>query len=166
MEINFCNFDINQVLMRGPIFYIKLFTISLLLFSFTSLSNESKWNLIYQSDEVTIESKNHNCDFSDAYDQEFIFLRITNLTDSSLSLSYYLELWYDYECINCENKKPEYEKSFNLSARETIISDCINKPNESKIFVKFSLPLSKMPGVKKIVKLTNFELKNISLKYD
>lgn len=166
MEINFCNFDINQVLMRGPIFHIKLFTISLLLLSFTSLSNESKWNLIYQSDEVTIETKNHNCDFSDAYDQEFIFLKINNLTDSSLSLSYYLELWYDNECINCENKKPEYEKSFNLNARETIISDCINKPNESKIFVKFSLPLSKMPGVNKIVKLTNFELKNISLKYD
>ena len=33
-------------------------------------------NLIYQSDEVTIETKNQNCDFSDAYDQEFIFLRL------------------------------------------------------------------------------------------
>ena len=149
--------------MRGPIFQIKLFTISLLLLSFTALSNESKWDLIFESDEVTIETKNHNCDFSDAYDQEFIFLRITNLTDSSLTLSYYLQLWYDNECINCENKKPEYEKSFKLSARETITSDCFN---ESKIFVKFSLPLSKMPGVNKIVELTNFELKNISLKYE
>ena len=152
--------------MRGPIFQIKLFTISLLLLSFTALSNESKWNLIFQSDEVTIETKSHNCDFSDAYDQEFIFLRITNLTDSSLTLSYYLELWYDNKCINCENKKLEYEKSFKLSAREKIISDCLNKSNESKIFVKFSLPLSKMPGVNKIVKLTKFELKNISLKYE
>ena len=70
--------------MRGP-FYIKLLTISFILLSFTALSNESKWNLIYQSDEVTIETKNQNCDFSDAYDQEFIFLRITNLTDSSLT---------------------------------------------------------------------------------
>ena len=165
-KLIFCNFDTNQVLMKGPIFHIKLFTISLFLLSFTSLGNESKWNLIYQSDEVTIETKNHNCDFSDAYDQEFIFLRITNLTDSSLILSYYLELWYDNECINCENKKSEYEKSFNLNARETTISDCINKSNESKIFVKFSLPLSKMPGVNKIVRLTNFELKNISLKYE
>tara|TARA_B100000575_G_scaffold289791_1_gene292226 strand:- start:304 stop:762 length:459 start_codon:yes stop_codon:yes gene_type:complete len=152
--------------MRGPIFQIKLFTISLLLLSFTALSNESKWNLIFQSDEVTIETKSHNCDFSDAYDQEFIFLRISNLTDSSLTLSYYLELWYDNKCINCENKKLEYEKSFKLSAREKIISDCLNKSNESKIFVKFSLPLSKMPGVNKIVKLTKFELKNISLKYE
>lgn len=149
--------------MGGSIFHFKLFIISLLFLSFTTLSNESKWNLIYQSDEVTIETKNHNCDFSDAYDQEFIFLRITNLTDSSLTLSYSLELWYDNECVNCENKKPEYEKSFKLNARETILSDCFN---ESKIFVKFSLPLSKMPGVNKIVKLTNFELKNISLKYE
>tara|TARA_B100001939_G_scaffold220865_1_gene190081 strand:+ start:32 stop:487 length:456 start_codon:yes stop_codon:yes gene_type:complete len=151
--------------MRGP-FCIKLLTISFTLLSLTALSNESKWNLIHQSDEVTIESKNYNCDFSDAYDQEFIFLRITNLTDSSLTLSYYLELWYDNNCINCENKKPEYVKSFNLSAREITISDCFNKSNESKIFVKFSLPLSKMPGVNKIVKLTDFELKNISLKYE
>ena len=151
--------------MRGP-FYIKLLTISFILLSFTALSNESKWNLIYQSDEVTIETKNQNCDFSDAYDQEFIFLRITNLTDSSLTLSYYLELWYDNDCINCENKKPEFEKFFKLNAKETITSDCFNKSNESKIFVRFSLPLSKMPGVNKIVKLTNFELKNILHKYE
>ena len=152
--------------MRGPIFYIKLLTIFLILLNFTALSNESKWNLIYKSDEITIETKNHNCDFSDAYDQEFIFLRITNLTDSSLTLNYYLELWYDNDCINCKNKKPEYEKSLKLNAKETIISDCHNKSNDSKIFVRFSLPLSKMPGVNSIVKLTNFELKNISLKYD
>ena len=152
--------------MRWPIFYIKLLTTSFILLSFSALSNESKWSLIYKSDEVTIETKSHNCEFSDAYDQEFIFLRITNLHDSSLTLSYYLELWYDNDCINCENKKPEYEKSFNLNARETTISDCSYKSNESKIFVKFSLPLSKMPGVNKIVKLTNFELKNISLKYE
>jgi len=151
--------------MRGP-FYIKLLIISFILLSFTALSNESKWNLIYQSDEVTIETKNQNCDFSDAYDQEFIFLRITNLTDSSLTLSYYLELWYDNDCINCENKNPEFEKFFKLNAKEIITSDCFNKSNESKIFVRFSLPLSKMPGVNKIVKLTNFELKNILHKYD
>ena len=48
--------------MRGP-FYIKLLTTSFILLSFTALSNESKWNLIYKSDEVTIETKNQNCDF-------------------------------------------------------------------------------------------------------
>ena len=111
--------------------------------SFNATGIESKWQILHQNDEVIIETKNYNCDFSDAYDQEFIFLKITNLTESSLTLKYSLKLWYDNECINCDNNKPEYEKLFKLNPKETITSNCYERLNQSKIFVKFSMPLEK-----------------------
>ena len=134
--------------------------------SFNATAIESKWQILHQNDEVIIETKNYNCDFSDAYDQEFIFLKITNLTESSLTLKYSLKLWYDNECINCDSSKPEYEKLFKLNPKETITSNCYERLNQSKIFVKFSMPLEKMPGVNKIVKLTNFEINNIRVEYE
>ena len=93
-------------------------------------------------------------------------MKITNLTQSSLTLKYSLKLWYDNECINCDSNKPEYEKLFKLNPKETITSNCYERLNQSKIFVKFSMPLEKMPGVNKIVKLTNFEINNIRVEYE
>ena len=149
--------------MKRPNFLIiLLFT----LISLKATASETKWQILHENDEVIIETKNYNCDFSDAYDQEFIFLKITNLTESSLTLKYSLKLWYDNECINCDTNKPEYEKLFKLNPKETITSNCYQRLNQSKIFVKFSMPLEKMPGVNKIVKLTNFEINNISVVYE
>lgn len=152
--------------MKGPNFYNLLVILSFMFISFNATGIESKWQILHQNDEVIIETKNYNCDFSDAYDQEFIFLKITNLTESSLTLKYSLKLWYDNECINCDSNKPEYEKLFKLNPKETITSNCYERLNQSKIFVKFSMPLEKMPGVNKIVKLTNFEINNIRVEYE
>ena len=152
--------------MKGPNFYNLLVILFFTFMSFNATGIESKWQILHQNDEVIIETKNYNCDFSDAYDQEFIFLKITNLTESSLTLKYSLKLWYDNECIYCVNNKPEYEKLFKLNPNETITSNCYERLNQSKIFVKFSMPLEKMPGVNKIVKLTNFEINNIRVEYE
>ena len=134
--------------------------------SFSSTGSESKWQILHENDEITIETKNYNCDFSDAYDQEFIFLKITNLTESHVTLKYSLKLWYDNECINCVSNKPEYEKLFKLNPKETITSNCYERSNQSKIFVRFSLPLEKMPGIKEIIELTKFEIKDITIEYE
>ena len=149
--------------MKRPNFLIiLLFT----LISLKATASETKWQILHENDEVIIETKNYNCDFSDAYDQEFIFLKITNLTEYSLTLKYSLKLWYDNECINCDSNRPEYEKLFKLNPNETITSNSYERLNQSKIVVKFSMPLEKMPGVNKIVKLTNFEINNIRVEYE
>lgn len=152
--------------MRGPNFYNFLIILFSICITFSATGIESNWQIIHENDEVIIETKNYNCDLSDAYDQEFVFLKITNLTESIVTLKYSLKLWYDNECINCDSNKPEYEKLFKLNPKETITSNCYERLNQSKIFVKFSMPLEKMPGVNKIVKLTNFEINNIRVEYE
>ena len=152
--------------MKGPNFYNLLVILFFTFMSLNATGIESKWQILHQNDEVIIETKNYNCDFSDAYDQEFIFLKITNLTEYSFTLKYSLKLWYDNECINSDSNRPEYEKVFKLNPKETITSNCYERLNQSKIFVKFSMPLEKMPGVNKIVKLTNFEINNIRVEYE
>ena len=144
----------------------KIFFSIILSLSFLSCYSNENWETIVENREVKIESKNFNCDYTNAYDQEFIFLRITNLTKQDAFISYDLKLWYDDKCINCESEETEFRKTFKLKPYQKIESDCHKKSKQSKIFVKFSMPLEKMPGVNKIVKLTKYEITNLTVTYD
>ena len=152
--------------MSGSNLNITLISILFLFTSSISIASEGKWKVLYEDDKLMIESKNVNCDYIDAYDQKYIFLKFSNLAEKNIIVSYYTKLWYNDECINCENKKPEFHKKFKIKEKEFIESDCYEKQNQSKIFVKFSLPLDQMPGIDKAYELTNFEITNIKIDYE
>ena len=144
----------------------KIFFSTILSLLFLSCYSNDDWKTIIEKPEVKVESKNFICDYTNAYDQEFIFLRITNLTKQDAVISYTLKLWYDDKCISCENEETEFRKTFKLKPYQRIESDCHQNSKQSKIFVKFSMPLEKMPGVNKIVKLTKYEITNLTVTYD
>tara|TARA_B100000989_G_scaffold64729_1_gene44827 strand:- start:5539 stop:5997 length:459 start_codon:yes stop_codon:yes gene_type:complete len=152
--------------MKGPNLNITLISILFLLNSSISIAGEGKWKVLYEDDKLMIESKNVNCEYNDAFDQNYIFLKFSNLTEKNIIVSYYTKLWYNDECINCENKKPEFHKKFKIREKGFIESDCNEKQNQSKIFVKFSLPMDQMPGINKAYALTNFEITNIKIDYE
>ena len=128
-----------------------------------SLSN---WTTYYSDSEIKIEYQYTNCEYPERFNQEFVILKITNLTNNDINVSWYNESWYDKKCINCSDEKSD--EAFNkvyLKANEKVLGNCIDQ-NSLRIFSKFSDKIENMPGIKKIVKLTKFELKNINISYE
>ena len=124
------------------------------------------WTTYYSDSEVKIEYQYTNCEYPERFNQEFVILKITNLTNNDINVSWYNESWYDKKCINCSDEKSD--EDFNkvyLNANEEVLGNCIDQ-NSLRIFSKFSDKIENMPGIKKIVKLTKFELKNINISYE
>jgi hypothetical protein len=91
---------------------------------------------------------------------------MTNLTNNNLSINWVNESWYDKKCINCsENKTDEASNKVFIPANQVVIGDCDIQDN-LRIFSKFSDRIEDMPGIKKIVELTKFKLKNINISYE
>jgi hypothetical protein len=91
---------------------------------------------------------------------------MTNLTNNNLSISWINESWYDKKCVNCsENKTDEASNKVLIPANQVVSGDCYIQDN-LRIFSKFSDRIEDMPGIKKIVELTKFKLKNINISYE
>ena len=52
-----------------------------------------------------------------------------------------------------------------IPANQVVVGDC-DIQNNLRIFSKFSDRIEDMPGIKKIVELTKFKLKNINISYE
>ena len=142
--------------------------LAILLFFSINLHAESpnNWTTYHIDNEVKIEYQYNNCEYSDRFNQEFVILKITNLTNKDLNVKWYNESWYDKKCINCSDEKSEeYFNEVYLKANEVVIGNCTDQ-NSLRIFSKFSDKIENMPGIKKIVKLTKFNLKNINISYE
>ena len=138
-----------------------------MFFSINSIAGSlSNWTTYYSDSEIKIEYQYTNCEYPERFNQEFVILKITNLTNNDINVSWYNESWYDKKCINCSDKKSD--EDFNkvyVKANEKVLGNCIDQ-NSLRIFSKFSDKIENMPGIKKIVKLTKFELKNINISYE
>ena len=140
----------------------------LALFLNTSLKAvpTDNWTNYYSDNEIKIEYQYLNCEYSDRFNQEFVILKITNLTNKQVSVSWNNESWYDEECINCsEDNANEYFNEILINANQFVTGNCSTQ-NSLRIFSKFSDSLANMPGVKRIVKLTKFKLQNINIRYE
>ncbi len=148
-----------------PLFLKKITSIVFLcIVSYFLNATNSNSDIYYEDDKIKIQYSYFNCDYQQIFDQEFVFLKITNKTSKKIKVNWQEELWYDNKCVNCETSNQENRKTIILMPEEIKESDCylIEMP---KIFSKFSEELSKMPGVKKIVSLSNFSLNNITITY-
>ena len=139
----------------------------LLIFSMISYAEApNNWTTYYSDNDVKIEYQYTNCEYSDRFNQEFVILKMTNLTNNNLSISWVNESWYDKKCINCsENRTDEALNKVSIPANQLVAGDCDIQDN-LRIFSKFSDRIEDMPGIKKIVKLTKFKLKNINISYE
>jgi hypothetical protein len=149
-------------------FRITTFTLvlSLIISISTHAESPNNWTTYYSDNDVKIEYQYTNCEYSDRFNQEFVILKITNLTNNNLSISWVNESWYDNKCINCsENRTDEALNEIFVPANQVVIGDCDIQDN-LRIFSKFSDRIEDMPGIKKIVELTKFKLKNINISYE
>jgi len=146
---------------------MSIYLVILMFVSINSIAGSlSNWTTYYSDSEIKIEYQYTNCEYPERFNQEFVILKITNLTNNDINVSWYNESWYDKKCINCSDEKSD--EDFNkvyLKANEKVLGNCIDQ-NSLRIFSKFSDKIENMPGIKKIVKLTKFELKNINISYE
>ena len=102
------------------------------------------------------------CDFSSTASQEVVVLKFTNLFSGDVTITYDTKLWHNDKEIDTEQKPEEFRKNIRLQANETIITNCDNKMDYHAIFSAFIDNKTN----EKYVTLTNFELTNITIKYE
>tara|TARA_E500000331_G_C17270715_1_gene719138 strand:+ start:7317 stop:7769 length:453 start_codon:yes stop_codon:yes gene_type:complete len=132
-------------------------------FAFASSGNN--WDMYYEDAKVKISYQKKECNFENHFNQEFVLIKIENLTSNTILLKWDNKIWYDESCINCEQDNAEFRKEIRVERNQTIKGNC-SEHNALRIFSKFTDKLENMPGVNKIVKLTNFELKNLKITYE
>ena len=137
---------------------ISIFSSSVL----ASGMNKNNWEIYYEDTKVKISYQKQDCDLNNQFDQEFVFLKIENLSSQSVRLQWDKKIWFDESCINCEQDSPEFRKVISIESGGILEGNC-KEHNALRIFSKFTEKLEDMPGVDKIVKLTKFELKNLTI---
>ena len=144
----------------------SLLLVILLLFN-TNLyaGGPNDWTTYHSDNDIKIEYQYSNCEYPEFFNQEFVVLKITNLTNKDLTVKWKNESWYDKKCINCSDDDLESFNETFVKANDFVIGNC-NDQNSLRIFSKFSDKIENMPGIKKIVKLTKFKLKNINISYE
>ena len=101
----------------------------------------NNWTTYYSDNDVKIEYQYTNCEYSDRFNQEFVILKMTNLTNNNLSISWVNESWYDKKCINCNDDKDG--ESFNevlINSNQVVVGDRLSIYN--LIFTVFNNSLS------------------------
>ena len=125
---------------------ILTLVLSLIFSMITHAESPNNWTIYYSDNDVKIEYKYTNCEYSDRFNQEFVILKITNLTNNNLSISWVNESWYDNKCINCsENRTDEALNEIFVPANQVIIGEkTLTLPWRNELFrfvkLKFSSP--------------------------
>jgi hypothetical protein len=62
--------------------------ISLIMSINSHAESPNNWTTYYSDNDVKIEYQYTNCEYSDRFNQEFVILKMTNLTNNNLSISW------------------------------------------------------------------------------
>ena len=136
-----------------------------ILFVNTVFSQSDNWEEYYSDNQIKIEYTYQNCEYTEQFNSEYVVFKITNTTNQNITVKWQEQLWIDDNCINCELNSPEFRKEIKISANHITSGDC-KTSNNLRIFSKFTERLEDMPGVNKIVSLSKFELKNLTITYN
>lgn len=122
----------------------------------------NNWEIYYEDAKIKISFQKQECDFNNQFNQEFIIFKIENLSYNTISIKWDSKIWHDESCINCEQDDPEFRKEIKLESKKIMEGNCAEH-NALRIFSRFTDDLEDMPGIDKIITLTNFELKNLNI---
>lgn len=117
------------------------------------------WVLYYTDGQtIKIEYKFFECDYTSGYDQEHVFLRMTNLTGADMAANWHAQLDYAGQCATCD-KVNEYTYGLNFSANQVIEGTCDRSTGHAvRIFSGFN-DINYTKGKQ----LTGFKLDNLTV---
>jgi hypothetical protein len=123
------------------------------------IEKSTKWTSFKTFGGVQVDYKYGECTSGSMRNQEVVFFKFTNTTQSSLTFHWTVEYYMDGECANCHRiDNPEYTHELTLAPGQTIEGDCNSVANQSLyLFSKF---VNKVPGMSD-TELTDFKFINL-----
>ncbi len=129
----------------------------LLLGVLSSTFSQSEWSFLEEKDGVKISWKYADCDLEMGYDERRVLLRFENTSDQDVLLTYEAELFYDEECLTCDDPNGEYRHEIELRSGTKIAGECsVYSSGAHQFFVRWVSQPNK-------TELTKFNLANITV---
>ena len=107
----------------------------------------NNWEVYYEDTQLKISFCQIQCDLDNQFNQEFVVLKIENLTSNTLLVQWDSKIWFDESCINCEQDSPEFRKEIRIESKKIMEGNC-SEHNALRIFSRFTDNLEDMPGVR------------------
>ncbi len=127
--------------------------------SVKTINNQNtEWKLYNEINDIQIFVQNCNChDNANGIHQEYILLKILNTSLQNKKISWSEKLYYNGNCVNCDEKNSELFFETELLPNQEKHGNCIDNYETFRIFSKF-LNYKDKPY------LTKYELINIVVK--
>ena len=94
------------------------------------------WTTYAENSEVKLEVKRSDCYVNSGLDKQYFLIRLTNMTQSDVTISWNMELFYNNDCKTCG--MDEYLWQINLAPNGTAVGDCqVGSLNKLRMFSKF-----------------------------
>lgn len=124
----------------------------------TVISQNADWKLYDERKNVQIFVRNFEChDNANGLHYEYILLKFVNTTSQSKQIKWSEKLYYNGNCINCNENNNELVFETELLPNQTKQGDCKDNSDRFRIFSRF-LNYKDKPI------LTKYELFNIEIK--
>lgn len=121
-------------------------------------AHSQNWETYISNLDFKIEYQFVNCDPTMGFDNESVILRISNLTNEKITVSWVSNNYYDKVCNTC-NYPNEYFNQLSLTPNQVLVGDCsLYGDKKLKIFSKFN-----DVNYTKGVKLTSFKLADFNV---
>ena len=134
--------------------FVLLFSLGI---SSSSIGQEQKdWTLYKSIQGVNISYQETNCTTDSAPAQIAYIIKVENTTSQSLSVSWDLAVWYNYERLSHDISDGENHYTLDLNPNQTLIGDCTTPFGALYIFKDFITYVSP-------TKLTKFEFENLQV---
>lgn len=135
-------------------------TLFLYLSLFTSVlyAQQPDWRSYYEDNNLTIEVHSVSCHLAArGTHQQILYIQYKNKTNTTIDVSFNRKVWYDDQCIGCNN---EAESKFILTIPPlgNISGSCENGPKDKRLSI-FQYSLDAVTDRR----LTNFELSDIQV---
>jgi hypothetical protein len=134
--------------------FVLLFLIG--ISSFSVCQDQKAWTLYKSIQGVNISYQETNCSTASAPAQIAYIIKVENTTGQSLSVSWDLAIWYNYERLSHDISDGENHYTLDLNPNQTLIGDCATPFGALYIFKDFITYVSP-------TKLTKFEFENLQV---
>jgi hypothetical protein len=94
------------------------------------------WTTYVDNPDFSIEYKRTDCAVNSGLDKQYFLIKITNKTQSEISLNWEMELFYNGACKTCGID--EYKWGYSVGPLASVEGDCaVGAENKLRLFSKF-----------------------------
>ncbi|MEX1191362.1 MAG: hypothetical protein WEA99_05260 [Brumimicrobium sp.] len=138
--------------------------ILLLLSFFISEFISAQYNdsIIQVENGVTVTASNAECSMKNGFDEDRILLTFKNENNTQVTITWSAKMWYDNQCLTCNDQSGEYDFTLTLEANETISGTCAQGEGKKlQLFHRFNDENTDID-----TELTKFKLDNFTVSVD